>query len=56
MNSDDRPPLAEAVPGLIWHFGPCELDEARLLLKVSGAEQELERKPLEVLRHLLRHR
>ncbi|MGL1701424.1 winged helix-turn-helix domain-containing protein, partial [Vibrio parahaemolyticus] len=40
---------------LCWHFSGCVLDEASLRLSVGGQVVELERKPLEVLRYLLRH-
>ena len=38
-----------------WRFGSCVFDDSSLELTVAGAKVELERKPLEVLRHLLRH-
>src|SRR5688572_30028243 len=38
-----------------WHFATAQLDERSLELRVNGAPVELERKPLEVLLHLLRH-
>lgn len=38
-----------------WHFNDCQLDEASLQLQVAGSVIEIERKPLEVLRFLLRH-
>lgn len=40
---------------LIWRFGQAEFDERALELSVGGTPVELERKPLEVLRHLLWH-
>lgn len=40
---------------LKWLFAHCVFEESTLELHVSGAVVELERKPLEVLRHLLRH-
>ena len=40
---------------LIWHFERCRFEEAGLELWVADELVELERKPLEVLRHLLRH-
>lgn len=40
---------------LRWHFSDCVLDESSLQLQVRGRVAELERKPLEVLRYLLRH-
>lgn len=43
-----------AVP-LKWLFEHCVFDESSLELRVHGVLVELERKPLEVLRHLLRH-
>ena len=39
----------------IWTFAGCTLDERSLELTVKGAVVALERKPLEVLLHLLRH-
>lgn len=38
-----------------WRFGPGVFDERTLELSIDGQLVELERKPLEVLRHLLRH-
>ncbi|HTC53129.1 MAG TPA: winged helix-turn-helix domain-containing protein [Steroidobacteraceae bacterium] len=38
-----------------WKFGNARLDERTLELSVAGHVVELERKPLEVLRHLLVH-
>jgi serine/threonine protein kinase len=38
-----------------WLFAAAQLDERSLELRVNGAPVELERKPLEVLLHLLRH-
>lgn len=38
-----------------WLFDRCVFDEASLELRVADLRVELERKPLEVLRHLLRH-
>ena len=40
---------------LIWFFARCRFDETRLELWVGETLVELERKPIEVLRHLLRH-
>ncbi|MES2883180.1 MAG: winged helix-turn-helix domain-containing protein [Pseudomonadota bacterium] len=42
-------------PAFRWLFGGCVLDESRLELRVGSDLVELERKPLEVLRYLLRH-
>lgn len=39
----------------VWRFERCVFDESSLELRVDGSRVELERKPLEVLRHLLRH-
>lgn len=39
----------------IWSFGSCTFDEWRLELWVSGERLEVESRPLELLRHLLRH-
>ncbi|HWY24040.1 MAG TPA: winged helix-turn-helix domain-containing protein, partial [Nevskia sp.] len=38
-----------------WKFAGAQFDERSLELTVAGAVVELERKPLEVLRHLLLH-
>lgn len=46
--------IAASAP-LVWHFDHCRFEEASLELWVAGEPVELERKPLEVLRHLLRH-
>ena len=40
---------------LKWRFASCLFEESTLELSVEGRLVELERKPLEVLRHLLRH-
>lgn len=40
---------------LKWLFERCVFEESTLELSVDGRLVELERKPLEVLRHLLRH-
>lgn len=45
---------APSIP-LVWHFDHCRFEEASLELWVAEQAVELERKPLEVLRHLLRH-
>ena len=42
-------------PAFRWLFSGCMLDESRLELRVGSDLVELERKPLEVLRYLLRH-
>lgn len=39
----------------VWSFAGCVLDERSLELKVRGQVADLDRKPLEVLIHLLRH-
>ena len=39
----------------IWSFGACTFDEHRLELWVDGERLEVEARPLELLRHLLRH-
>lgn len=46
---------ASPASALIWLFDHCRFDEGRLELWVAEQLVELERKPLEVLRHLLRH-
>lgn len=40
---------------LKWRFDRCVFEESTLELSVDGVLVELERKPMEVLRHLLRH-
>jgi len=42
-------------PARVWTFAGCRLDERSLELEVQGNVVELDRKPLEVLLHLLRH-
>src|SRR6185312_4884007 len=37
----------------VWQFAGCEFDELRYELRVAGRVVELERKPLDLLRHLL---
>jgi DNA-binding winged helix-turn-helix (wHTH) protein/TolB-like protein len=37
----------------VWQFADCEFDELRYELRVSGKVVDLERKPLDLLRHLL---
>ncbi len=44
-----------AASGRRWSFGSAMLDERSFRLYVNGKPVELERKPLEVLLHLLRH-
>lgn len=39
----------------VWSFAGCVLDERSLELRVQGQAVDLDRKPLEVLIHLLRH-
>ncbi|WP_293395244.1 winged helix-turn-helix domain-containing protein [Nevskia sp.] len=39
----------------IWHFATAVFDERSQELRVAGRLAELERKPTELLRHLLRH-
>lgn len=41
--------------GLAWRFGKVSFDEGSLVLSYDGEPVVLERKPLEVLRYLLRH-
>jgi adenylate cyclase len=52
--STDGKPAAGDTPRC-WRFGEVRLDESSLKLEVRGRPVELERKPLEVLLHLLRH-
>lgn len=44
-----------ATAPLKWVFERCVFDESTLELRLDGVLVELERKPMEVLRHLLRH-
>ena len=46
--------LGHSTP-LRWRFAHCVFEESTLELVVAGVVVEIERKPLEVLRHLLRH-
>lgn len=46
---------ALATAPLKWFFSSCVFEESTLELSLEGTVVELERKPLEVLRHLLRH-
>lgn len=41
--------------GSIWRFADCEFDEMRRELRVRGVVVDIEGKPLDVLRELLRH-
>lgn len=47
--------MDSATAAFRWRFGRCVFDETQIELRVEGVRVELERKPLEVLRHLLRH-
>lgn len=46
---------AETAPSFVWRFAQAEFDEARWRLTVAGQVVDLEPRPLEVLRQLLRH-
>ena len=46
---------ASTLTPLRWRFAHCQCEDASLERSVNGVLVELERKPLEVLRHLLRH-
>lgn len=46
---------AQRVPGHVWRFADCELDDLRRELRVRGRTVEIEAKPWEVLRQLLLH-
>jgi adenylate cyclase len=48
-------PSQRSAGELIWIFGKARFDEASHVLTYAGEPVELERKPLEVLRFLLRH-
>jgi len=55
---NDRPTRGEApaqLPPMIWRFAQAEFDELRWTLQVAGQKTELEPRPLEVLRQLLRY-
>lgn len=43
------------MPQQIWRFADCEFDEDRYELRVGGVPVDVEVKPLQVLRALLRH-
>lgn len=51
--SDERTDSDAALPR--WRFAHAQFDERTLELLIGGQPVEAERKPLEVLRHLLRH-
>lgn len=55
MTSVDGTDTGRAAKAYLWLFGNAEFDEGRWQLRVAGQDVELERKPLEVLRYLLRH-
>ena len=46
---------ATGVTDRIWSFGDYSFDERRLELVVAGEIIDVEPRPLELLRHLLRH-
>lgn len=52
-SNGDAPPVDDA-PSFIWRFADAELDEASWRLSVRGQPVELEPRPLQVLRELLR--
>lgn len=52
---DDGADAGRAAKAYCWTFGNAEFDEARWQLRVAGQDVELEHKPLEVLKYLLRH-
>ncbi|HEY0686639.1 MAG TPA: tetratricopeptide repeat protein [Steroidobacter sp.] len=53
QNNGDAPPEG-GTPSFIWRFADAELDEACWRLTVHGQPVELEPRPLQVLRELLR--
>ncbi|GFE80348.1 hypothetical protein GCM10011487_23480 [Steroidobacter agaridevorans] len=53
-NSNGGAPPEGDVPSFIWRFADAELDEACWRLSVRGQPVELEPRPLQVLRELLR--
>ena len=52
-STGEAPPVADT-PSFIWRFADAELDEANWRLSVRGQPVELEPRPLQVLRELLR--
>ncbi len=48
--------MIATIPGVIFHFGPFELDAERYALASGGEELEVEPRVLEVLVHLVTHR
>ena len=48
-------PTGGAPVSFVWRFGQAEFDEARWRLTVAGQVVDLEPRPLEVLRQLLRY-
>lgn len=54
-NGDGSASRPAATPSFVWRFGQAEFDEARWRLTVAGQPVELEPRPLEVLRQLLRY-
>ncbi|WP_129647433.1 protein kinase domain-containing protein [Peristeroidobacter agariperforans] len=52
-SSGDAPPGGD-IPSFIWRFADAELDEGSWRLSVRGQPVELEPRPLQVLRELLR--
>jgi non-specific serine/threonine protein kinase len=53
-NSNGEAPPESETPSFIWRFADAELDEACWRLSVRGQPVELEPRPLQVLRELLR--
>jgi serine/threonine protein kinase/DNA-binding winged helix-turn-helix (wHTH) protein len=55
MDSPHPAEESQRFSGHVWRFADCELDELRRELRVRGRAVEIEAKPWEVLRQLLRH-
>lgn len=55
VRENERQVVESVPPARRWRFGSAVLDERSLTLSVNGDAIEIERKPLEVLLHLLHH-
>ncbi len=55
MQREETADGVEAARRVLWSFGPAELDEQQLQLRVGGTVAELDYKSIEVLLVLLRH-
>ncbi|HSI51933.1 MAG TPA: winged helix-turn-helix domain-containing protein [Ideonella sp.] len=54
LDPQEASALDPEAANLVWHFGGAVFDERVLELQVGGELAQLERKPIELLRHLLR--